>query len=1022
MKRIGLTFLLLLAARSVFAFTPPGSHPGTYVCGTGLSDDAVLNDCQAAVDDAALITGDTIQIDATGTQIFNDSLNIGITGNSVGKNITLQAKGKDGYAGGTRIVAGNTPGVLDFHVNDLNTPFVVRDIQFYGEVPRLTRISGGVSTVRQVSGVWKGGIIFYNARWSSQTDHTFNDGAITGGTTLTSATAQFVPDDAGTRTITGPGIPAGTKIATYISKTQVTLSQTATNATGLTFSVLARTAGGTLGTHIVISGCYAEGIFFHSEFDDNPVRETAETAEINMSINPNTGTGQWGDYVQSQPSPTGDLAGTMHAIFFEDMVLKHTGGVNDTGGGVVNNGGCVFVGRHCTQIPGIFVTHGFGETGKGSFAARLQELYNNLYCWDGINGGVPWGKSDYSGAEGRSSQQLVYNNYSSIVAASAGAVTSVKKQYSGVSYYRGSYIADDRIYNGPDALNPLDENWKGDAQDMPYRINDAAAVPLPAPLTFRHYLDANYNPAPVNLPSINNATHTDSVNAGVDSDPRFGDVYGHAAISGVTATQTTISGVSIQGTFPTPADVTASKTDDFWRGFVIRNPSVDRGFVPSGQAGTPFTYIEHSHFNGSTTDLVVEPNQQGAGSGKGPVNVTSGSLELRRVKTYFGAPGAGALANQITDNSNPLTYNGISGLNPRWVGQLAAGVWYWGNMWRQCTARTGGTVGAWTVESFPVREAGGGEVELYTREFHQIRAAGDTINSAQTKPGYGWDKTTTGTPANMVGADYTVTFSDGVSNTGNWASFSRNGSSPGAAPYPNPLRAQIVAPGDSISVSGPGTVTGGSAATFTVTNANANASSITVSYTFGAGGGDTAVAGTDYTAPSGSVVIPANSNSASVAVSTIARPGVSDKIATFHITSVSIGSIGASNAAVTITNPVSVSVSVSPNFVSEGNSATFTLTANANVSANTTVAFTMGGTAISGTNYTLSGTSVIASGTSTKAITINTINAFLGDNVSAIMNLSAGAGYVLGSPPSATLTIKPHAVVIPAAPAEIQVR
>lgn len=66
----------------------------------------------------------------------------------------------------------------------------------------------------------------------------YTDGVITGGTTLTSATAVFSPLDNG-NTILGTGIPAGTT-GTYVSATQVTLSQAATNGTGVVFSVNSR--------------------------------------------------------------------------------------------------------------------------------------------------------------------------------------------------------------------------------------------------------------------------------------------------------------------------------------------------------------------------------------------------------------------------------------------------------------------------------------------------------------------------------------------------------------------------------------------------------------------------------------------------------------------------------------------------------------------------------------------------------------------------------------------------------------
>lgn len=63
------------------------------------------------------------------------------------------------------------------------------------------------------------------------------DGVLNSTTTITSATAVFKATDVGVR-ITGTGIPAGTNIATYVSPTQVTLTQAATaTASGVTLTI-----------------------------------------------------------------------------------------------------------------------------------------------------------------------------------------------------------------------------------------------------------------------------------------------------------------------------------------------------------------------------------------------------------------------------------------------------------------------------------------------------------------------------------------------------------------------------------------------------------------------------------------------------------------------------------------------------------------------------------------------------------------------------------------------------------------
>jgi hypothetical protein len=70
----------------------------------------------------------------------------------------------------------------------------------------------------------------------------FRDGIIAGGTNLTSATAAFSPADNG-RTVIGTGILSGTTM-TYVSPTQATLSQAATDATAVIFQVNGRQATG----------------------------------------------------------------------------------------------------------------------------------------------------------------------------------------------------------------------------------------------------------------------------------------------------------------------------------------------------------------------------------------------------------------------------------------------------------------------------------------------------------------------------------------------------------------------------------------------------------------------------------------------------------------------------------------------------------------------------------------------------------------------------------------------------------
>ncbi len=94
-----------------------------------------------------------------------------------------------------------------------------------------------------------------------------------------------------------------------------------------------------------------------------------------------------------------------------------------------------------------------------------------------------------------------------------------------------------------------------------------------------------------------------------------------------------------------------------------------------------------------------------------------------------------------------------------------------------------------------------------------------------------------------------------------------------------------------------------------------------------------------------------------------------------------------------------INVSVSPGSVVEGDDATFTFSSSAAVSQSTTVNYSMRGTAINGTDYTLSGTPgqvTITSGQNSATVTLHSIADHVKErNETAIMAVSAGSGYKL---------------------------
>ena len=105
----------------------------------------------------------------------------------------------------------------------------------------------------------------------------------------------------------------------------------------------------------------------------------------------------------------------------------------------------------------------------------------------------------------------------------------------------------------------------------------------------------------------------------------------------------------------------------------------------------------------------------------------------------------------------------------------------------------------------------------------------------------------------------------------------------------------------------------------------------------------------------------------------------------------------------------SVSIAVSPASVSEDGltNLTYTVTRSANLASDTVVNLTTGGTATSGVDYTGGvATVTIPSGATTATVTINpTVDGTVENNETVILTVSAGTGYTVGAPASATGTI-----------------
>ena len=102
-----------------------------------------------------------------------------------------------------------------------------------------------------------------------------------------------------------------------------------------------------------------------------------------------------------------------------------------------------------------------------------------------------------------------------------------------------------------------------------------------------------------------------------------------------------------------------------------------------------------------------------------------------------------------------------------------------------------------------------------------------------------------------------------------------------------------------------------------------------------------------------------------------------------------------------------ITVAVSPGSVSEGNDATFTFSSSVAVSQAVTINYSMRGSAIDGTDYTLSGSSTIGAGQNSATVTLHSIADHVREkSETAVMALTSGGGYKLPKRGAkATLTI-----------------
>ncbi|MBK7030042.1 MAG: tandem-95 repeat protein [Bacteroidales bacterium] len=202
---------------------------------------------------------------------------------------------------------------------------------------------------------------------------------------------------------------------------------------------------------------------------------------------------------------------------------------------------------------------------------------------------------------------------------------------------------------------------------------------------------------------------------------------------------------------------------------------------------------------------------------------------------------------------------------------------------------------------------------------------------------------------------------------------------------------------------------------YTVNMGLTSSTNTVISYTVS---GD-AVAGTDYTALSGTVTIPAGSTSAVIDLDVINDLILEDdETVTVTLSSLTGNtniSIGAPYiATVTITDDDVATVSIAandPNAAEPANNGQFTVTITHPSDVATVISYTVSGTAVAGTDYTtLSGTVTIPAGSTTATIDVSVIDDLIVESTETVIATltavtSGDADITIGVPAAATVNI-----------------
>ena len=199
----------------------------------------------------------------------------------------------------------------------------------------------------------------------------------------------------------------------------------------------------------------------------------------------------------------------------------------------------------------------------------------------------------------------------------------------------------------------------------------------------------------------------------------------------------------------------------------------------------------------------------------------------------------------------------------------------------------------------------------------------------------------------------------------------------------------------------------------TVTQSAVSVANTVISYTVTG----SAISGSDYTALSGSITIPAGSTTATITIPVI-NDAIVETAETVIVTmntvtagtSTTIGTPAAATNTIADNDSAVVTIATTTNGSETGpTNGVMTITQSAVSATNTVVAYNVSGTATSGSDYTaLSGTATITAGTTTVTINIPVTNDILVEgNETVILTMSSVTSGLatLGAPVSATNTI-----------------